>query len=319
MQNPLDMGTDRRVRLRNMQLIQLQTPELYAPSSTFTQFVSTNDNIGNYMPVLAIQEMLGETTDCWNMHRKIDWDFVNKNYRFAVIGGAGLLHKTFSNFWDEFEQHCKLPFVIWGVGVCEVDSQTDPTFCSPDLVIPVFDRAEAINVRDELTAKLYAGTRTDVDITECPTVFYLRNFANHSTAKNATLVIHPDLVSETDHSKARATLELAGFNVQVTDNIQTQEQGLVDIIDAMYSTSTLVVTSRLHGAISAYALGIPYVALAGDEKLREFARLYGGGESIDDVADLDEAIRRLAPPQNRPEFGRIESFGARVRELAKRI
>ena len=299
-----------------MQLIQLQTPELYVPSSTITQFVSTNDNIGNYMPVLAIQEMLGEATDCWNIHRKIDWDFLNNNYRFAVIGGAGLLHKTFSNFWGEFDQNCKLPFVIWGVGVCQVDAQTDPTFCSPELVIPVFERAQAINVRDELTAKLYSGTRTDVDITACPTVFYLRKIAKRGTAKNATLVIHPDLVSETDHAKARTTLELAGFNVLVTDNVQTQQQGLADIIDSMYSTSTLVVTSRLHGAITAYALGIPYVALAGDEKLREFARLYGGGESIDDVAELDEAIRRLPSPQNRPALDQIESFGARVREIA---
>ena len=130
---------DQRIRLRNMQLVQLKTPEDYVAKSQITQFVSTNDNIGNYMPVLAIQEMLGEETDCWNIHRTIDWDFVNANYRFAVIGGAGLLHKTFTNFWSEFAMHCTVPYVIWGVATQHIRGNflSALLICAPIVLVMV--------------------------------------------------------------------------------------------------------------------------------------------------------------------------------------
>jgi len=320
---------DQLIRLRNMQLVQLKTPEDYVAKSQITQFVSTNDNIGNYMPVLAIQEMLGEETDCWNIHRTIDWDFVNANYRFAVIGGAGLLHKTFTNFWSEFAMHCTVPYVIWGVGICEVDGQAEPTYCSPEIAGPVFAKALAVNVRDERTASLYAGgglgadghagaeapARSYIDISECPTVFYLRAFETTPETNRATLAMHPDLVSDADHEQARKTLHDAGFQVQVTDNVQTAEHGLVEIIETDYAKSALVVTSRLHGAITAYGLGIPYIAIAGDEKLREFVRLYGRGDLVDSVSALPEALERIKPVDGRPPFAHIEAFGKRVLAL----
>ena len=33
------------------------------------QFYSANRNIGNYLPVLAIHQMLGEQLDVWNIHK----------------------------------------------------------------------------------------------------------------------------------------------------------------------------------------------------------------------------------------------------------
>ena len=79
------------------------------------QFYSANRNIGNYLPVLAIHQMLGEELDVWNIHKTpIDWDFVHKNYSQVIIGGAGLLHSVFEKFWIDIEKNCKLPIIIWG-------------------------------------------------------------------------------------------------------------------------------------------------------------------------------------------------------------
>ena len=62
---------------RNVQLLK---PEDRVANSQILQFISTNANIGNYMPVRAIQDMLGQEADVWNMHRPADWDFINNNY-----------------------------------------------------------------------------------------------------------------------------------------------------------------------------------------------------------------------------------------------
>lgn len=312
---PFGEHQDRRVRLRNMQLVQLKTPDEYVARSRVTQFVSTNDNIGNYMPVLAIQQMLGEETDCWNIHRSVDWDFVNSNYEFAVIGGAGLLHKTFTQFWKEFDEHCKIPYVIWGVGICDIDGQAKPSYCAPDVATPVFAKALAVNVRDKKTAELYKGNRTDINISECPTVLYLKDFQANQNPAKVTLATHHGLVSDSDHDLAKRTLEAASLEVILTDNVQTPEVGLIELIESAYTESGLVVTSRLHGAITAYALGIPYIAIAGDEKLREFARLFGGGQSIDSVLHLEHALERVDRNVSRPDLKHIEAFGASVRLL----
>ncbi|MFM5903677.1 MAG: polysaccharide pyruvyl transferase family protein [Microbacteriaceae bacterium] len=281
-----------------------------------TQFISTNLNIGNIMPVYAIQEMLGEATDVWNIHRPIDWDLINSSYESAIIGGAGLLHKVFEPFWADFLANCKLPFVIWGVGLCAQDA-SESSFCDPQIAAQVFERALAVNVRDEITAETYGfGRRSEISVTECPTVFYLRDFEVRPVQQRATLVIHPDLVSVENHEKARRSLELAGFDVWSTLNVATSADQIPDLIREYYCTSSLIVSSRLHGVITAYGLGIPYIAFAGDKKLREFHRLYGGGVLINHADELAVALdspqiklRVTGEQPPKPSLNQIEEFG----------
>jgi len=99
-------SVDRRMVFRNVQLLKL---EERVANSPILQFISTNPNIGNYMPVRAIQDMLGEEADVWNLHRPADWDFINNNYKAIVIGGAGLLARPFNHFWVACAEQCKLP------------------------------------------------------------------------------------------------------------------------------------------------------------------------------------------------------------------
>jgi len=306
-----------------MQLLQLRNPEDFVAKSKVVQFVSTNPNIGNYLPVLAIQQLIHENTDVFNIHRDIDYDFINANYESAVIGGAGLLHKVFEPFWREFSEKCTLPTVIWGVGLCSLDSSGEPSFVSPSAASAVFERALALNVRDELTADTYGGSiRDKVSITECPTIFYLRGFRVTPVKDAVTLVIHPGLISDEMHGAVEAALSKRGLRVKKTLNVQTQAEGIDDIINDYYCESSLVVTSRLHGAIIAYGLGLPYIALPGDEKVREFQRMFGGGWLADDVAQLDGLLDSqefaFATPgvePAKPDLWEIESFGSRAAKL----
>ena len=121
-------------------------------ASAIINFYSTVHNIGNYLPVLGIRKMLNRGTDTWNMHdRSIDFHFVNRHYRCVIIAGAGLLDKRFEPFWCPFSRECRLPAVIWGVGLCSPDGVTDN-----GVDRKVFRAAAAkcalINFRDDRTA-----------------------------------------------------------------------------------------------------------------------------------------------------------------------
>lgn len=300
-----------------MQLARVQGAESYFAQSKVVQFVSTNPNIGNFLPVLAIQQMLHENTDVFNVHREIDWDFVNDNYELAVIGGAGLLHSVFEPFWREFAEKCNLPYLIWGVGLCSIDSIEQPTYVHPQVAVSVFERALAVNVRDTLTADTYGGSiRDQISITACPTIFYLRKFAVSPVKNAVTLVMHPELVSDEVHDAVERSLKARDLNVVKTFNVQSETEGVDDIIYDYYCESSLVVTSRLHGAIIAYGLGLPYIAIAGDEKLREFHRLFGGGWLVENLNQLNQVLERadfsFAEPgvePSKPDLSDVINFG----------
>jgi hypothetical protein len=309
---PEPEAADRRMRFRNMQLL---APGDEGARSRITQFISTVDNIGNYMPVKAIQNMLGEETDVWNIHRPIDWDFVNSNYNAAVIGGAGLLAKTFNKFWVDCAANCKIPIIVWGVGTCIVDGfELEDTSCDIEPVKSLFERALMVNVRDELTADLYGGTiRDQISITACPTIYYLSDFEVVAEPKTVTLSVHPDLVNDETHDAIEALCEGKGFTVLRTLNVQTPEQGLEDIIRDYYCRSELVIATRLHGAITAYGLGIPYLAMPGDEKLREFHRLFGGGKLFSNMDELADLLGETHAPLARPDLSAVLEFGGQAK------
>src|SRR5690625_3905047 len=91
---------------------------IHKPRSKVIQFYSSVHNIGNYMPILAGHEILDMVPDKWCLQAKnIDFDYINNNYKGVIIGGAGLLHSNFENFWSLLAKECKIPITIWGVGL----------------------------------------------------------------------------------------------------------------------------------------------------------------------------------------------------------
>ena len=210
-------SVDRRMVFRNVQLLK---PEDRVANSQILQFISTNANIGNYMPVRAIQDMLGEEADVWNLHRPADWDFINNNYKAIVIGGAGLLARPFNHFWVACAEHCKLPIIVWGIGTCIIDGlAAQDTMCDVEAVNSVFKRALMVNVRDEVTAELYgAGNDRDEQQRIRMDDWELREEVQHAVKLIWPTVTTANLFEHTDYASYKAEfLKLFGFGIAGVD------------------------------------------------------------------------------------------------------
>lgn len=305
------VGYDRRVRFRDLAAIPAAARQ---PASDILNFYSAVHNIGNYLPVLGIRKMLGRATDTWNMHdRSIDFDFVNRHYRSVIIGGAGLLDKGFEPFWTAFSRQCTVPAVIWGVGICSPDRIAE-TGVDRGIFRSAAAKCALMNVRDDLTADYY-GIR-DASISPCPTIVYLEEFARKSTRdahRGVLYASHDELVAESERDLIRRRLEACLGSVRVTDNIQRRLLGLDDIVRSAYGRSGLVVTTRLHGAIIAYGLGIPYIALARDEKIRAFHRCYGNGALIEEPEQLPEILGASVQCDRTIQYEQVHECGRQMK------
>ena len=81
----------------------------------------------------------------------------------------------------------------------------------------------------------------------------------------------------------------------------------------MYQDCDYVVTTRLHGAIIAYAFKRPYIAISFDPKITAFNKLYGGGVCISDLNQLERLLADVqfkAESDYQRELSAVRNFGA---------
>ncbi len=286
--------------------------------SKILQFYSANRNIGNYTPVLGIHQMLDQELDVWNIHKSpVDWEFVHKNYEQVIVGGAGLLHSVFEKFWIDLDKNCKLPIIIWGIGVCLPDN--DSVKGVPKQVVQsVFSRAVYANVRDELTRDFYQ-LPADISLTACPTLVHVaNNFKVEAKAGVGKTILHSshvDLEPTSNTPEIKKIIESAGYKYYFTENIETKKLPLKRILN-MYQDCDYVVTTRLHGAIIAYAFKRPYIAISFDPKVAAFHKLYGGGvciTSVDQLAQTLNGDQFKVLGQYESELAKIKQFGEQIR------
>jgi polysaccharide pyruvyl transferase WcaK-like protein len=261
--------------------------------------------------------MLDEELDLWNIHKSpVDWEFVHKNYDQVIVGGAGLLHSVFEKFWKDLDQNCKLPIIIWGIGVCLPENDSTKGVAK-DVVQSVFSKSVFANVRDELTRDFYQ-LPTDISITACPTLVYVANefnvAAKGKSGKNILHSSHLDLEPTSATPKIKEMIEQAGFNYRFTANVESKKYPLKKILK-MYQKCDYVVTTRLHGAIIAYAFKRPYIAISYDPKITAFHKLYGGGLCITDVDQLPQVLKG----EKYKVLGQYESELAKIKQFGKGI
>lgn len=306
---------DERIRFYDLSGM---NPKSRVPRSKVIQFYSAVNNIGNYTPVLGISKMIQTCPDTWNIHDpNINFDFINSSYTHAIIGGGGLLHPVFASFWQRCLSQCRLPTVAWGIGVCLPDRQGGWSQEHKAAVKQVLSRCHMVNVRDELTAEYFE--LKNVDIGPCPTVVYLEDFSrNRDAAGQVAFSVHSELSSRQEISRLIKKIKRStSHKVATTNNKQYRFCGLERIIRQKYCKSRLVVTTRLHGAIIAYGLGIPYLAVPLDAKIREFHRMYGNGIIIelDRLWDIDDLGAMTGSVRMQPiRTNDVLSFGQKVRQ-----
>lgn len=261
--------------------------------------------------------MLTEELDTWCIHDcHINTEWINANYRGVIIGGAGLLHPCFNRFWHDVVPNLKVPLVIWGVGGCYPDNETADAnmhAISTNVLRHAASRADLVNVRDEMSASQLGIS--NVNICACPTILYTRKFSRFLSPKCDRVLgaVHPGLISNEEQNDLAACIRNISCRSTWILNEQTRNHGLVKIIRKHYCISQSVVTTRLHGAIIAYGLGIPYVCVARDHKTREFHRLYGRGFCTDEIKDVPDLLREsLKLKHELPDCSKVLRFGSLV-------
>lgn len=278
---------DRRCKFYDLSKIE---PDRRKANYPILCIYSAFDNIGNYLPLLGISKMIPFKTDAWNIHdKRIDFNFINEYYKGIIIAGAGLLHGCFEHFWKRIPHECKLPIVVWGVGVCLPDKKPNSAV-KKDIAMKVFKKCDLINVRDRLTRDYY--NLENANVTPCPTVVYLKDYIEKVSRSSQTILFssHEQLLSISEIVRIKNKIANFTKNFEYTNNIQNIFLGLNDIILRFYCKSYLVVSTRLHGAIIARGLGIPYIAIPRDEKVRAFCREYSGGIMIEDIDELESVL-----------------------------
>jgi hypothetical protein len=308
---------DRRTAFRDLSVI---PPQRRRARSSLVHIYSAANNIGNYLPVLGIWDLMGAEYDTWNAHdTAMDFDFINRNYRGVIIGGAGLLHRSFEPFWRRFISQCEIPAVTWGVGTCIKDSErgldTDHRSVSLSVGREGLAKCVLVNLRDPLTVDWY-GMRT-ATVAACPTIHYLagRSYHHKPPEERGSAVLlssHRSLVGEVESDRIIDYAKSIWSDLSTTDNMQRRRMGLDDIIE-QYCTASLVVSTRLHGAIIAFGLGVPYIAIARDDKIRSFAAYYGGGAVLETAEDLRGAVAGAREARSR------DSALSEVREFANSV
>lgn len=306
---------DERVQFRDLSKIKASNR---IPKSTILNFYSSVDNIGNYTPLMGMHQMLKISLDVWCAHdKKIDWNFINKNYKKIIIGGAGLYHVSFTNFWKEVVDKCKLPITVWGVGgifskACNEDSNVDSK-----ILLEAHKKADLINLRDNLSANLI--NLSNVDIAPCPTIYFMNGLRKNKIRTNNVLYSsHEELLDVDDKKVVKEFLGSEGKYI-FTDNIQYKYCGLNRVLKKYYK-STHVITTRLHGAIIAFGLGIPYTAISFDYKIEEFNTLYGNGTIINNIRDMEGSMFDYENANDNeffPDLSSVINFGEKVKSWMK--
>jgi len=269
--------------------------------------------------------MLNCQTDVWSVHSIVDWDYVNQNYKCAIIGGAGLLHGAFSRFWEEAAEKCKLPIVCWGIGACfpvAPHAQTEPA--PRKAVKAVFERSLLVDVRDELTREFYG--HSDASVSFCPTAAWIRGEFKKSDSGNATpnvlLVEHVELVPAEDVDARKRTLKRNGIRFKYTDNVQTRFESVRSIVNRYYLGSSVVVTTRLHGAIIARSLGIPVIGISHDGKIDAFVDAWDGvmrAGSDEEVVDILQNCKYDSLEMDDKVFESMYEFGRSAAKVMQDI
>jgi hypothetical protein len=115
---------------------------------------------------------------------------------------AGLLDNGFDPFWRKFERVCRIPTVIWRIGLCLGDSGT-----GQGVDRHVFTGAAAkcslVNFRDDLTADYYDVA--DATICPCLTIAYLEGLVPDRlpVGRGVLYSSHEKLVSDSEREQIR--------------------------------------------------------------------------------------------------------------------
>jgi len=248
-------------------------------------------NLGDYLAAAAIRKLLPEYRFVSLICNREEWEGAQGFLRALpagvplVVGGGGLLQRYFSPAWEDILVSAKNhPLCIWGIGMC--DSLVRETAIPPQFVREIAQAASFCSWRDPATAEA-AGTGA---VTPCPSIWLTDQLRpglaaekeRRDSARKPVLLhaIHNEMGRERNLSFAAALQQWCsehGWEYREETNVRPGSWGHIRPrqVLANYMAADLVVSSRLHGCIMAYALGRPFLALCHDRKITQFLSTIG--------------------------------------------
>lgn len=247
-------------------------------------------NVGDYISFLGIKEVIGKDgpelfcSPVWEKSLSRQLEFLKQNNPNCtlIIGGGGLLQPVFASFW-ELILTSGLRFAVVGVGVNLMKGRE---LFPSSFIGRLIEDAIFFSVRDTLTlSHIPEHLKTRVQLHLCPSVNYVNPRYGHNTRVNSNTLLH---------MKHPSDLRLSGINEEALSTLlreMASERGLEyeehtnmcanhEFMLRKVSGANVVVSSRLHGCIMAYACGIPFLPIFCDEKIAAFNNTHSGVEGI---------------------------------------
>jgi len=257
-------------------------------------------NIGDRVSALGVQMLAGATgvelfaskVALPATFRTLKWLQEHRADARVVVGGGGLLQECFDPFWRGLLK-TKLRFGIFGVGANELKGRNLPPRETLDAIS---DRAVILHARDEWSLSLFSGANAGkFSVGVCPSVNYLRSKHMACAPLRPYLlhVLHPvDIkMAGGDPVKISTSVrEIAGELGLIYDETDHIKEGLSSLV-ARYQRAQFVVTSRLHGCIFSYALGVPFLPIATDKKTYAFVDTHLSGHPVATVSTSTSELR----------------------------
>lgn len=190
-----------------------------------------------------------------------------------VIGGGGLFQPVFQDFW-EIILNARHPFFIFGVGINKLGRQR--SLSDFTLLPKIINNAVSVRVRDQMTFQEISKYQCqNMSIGICPSISYLYpTFLVPDLNNNNTLlhITHPaDMrLSDANLHLIRTILRKSAHDndlqYEETDNITFFSHKTL----SKYRRARVVISSRLHGCIISYGIGVPFASMDTDAKIRAF-------------------------------------------------
>lgn len=244
-----------------------------------------------------------------------------------VIGGGGLFMDYFEPFWEGFRAIAeRVPFVIWGVGYC--DMKHAPSRPSTSLLEAIAAQSQLCQVRDELTRSYLQNCDLPAAVI-CPSI----TMVSGPTVPRQGLLYSDayDNVGPAVYKRTVATLKkyaaLTGRSYLQTNNIIAKgNESQLEKTLRLYAAADLVIASRLHGCILGAAMGCRVLAISGDRKIESFMHTIGLEDWILDLKQIEDLPARLdtLPGQDSPEEFIVDArlknraFAKHVKALAEK-
>lgn len=265
-------------------------------------------NVGDYISFLGIKHLLGLDgaelfcSPAWHNKfvKSIEKIKSDNPQCMLIIGGGGLFQPVFEKFWKVVLES-KLKFVVVGVGINKMEGRP---LINTTILESVISQASLISVRDHMSTEtlgtLDVKTKKTVDMSICPAVSFVhkKEWLQQNDIEQNNILLHmyhpSDLrLAKADFNRIAVSLkEVAKKNDLIYVQHDNMSSNYAEVL-GLFKKARIVFSSRLHGCIISHSMGVPFVPMICDDKMKSFVKTHTSRSSYLPAAfeNVEEAMR----------------------------